>query len=77
MTVLPVYVPSAEEAASPAAFATNVRGALATAMQLPDCDLAVEDARRFYAACEEGTKAAAAAARASAPAGAAERKKAL
>lgn len=56
-----MYIPSDAELADPAVYAANVRGQMAGKLGLPDCDLAVEDARRFYAACEEGVKERAAA----------------
>lgn len=51
-----MHAPSAEELADPALFAANVRGKMAAKLGLPDCDLAMEDARRFYAACEASGK---------------------
>lgn len=49
VTVLPLYVPSAAEAADPAVFAAGVRAAMAAALGVPveDCG-SMDDARAFY-----------------------------
>lgn len=69
-------MPSEAELADPAVYAANVRELIAGKLGLQDCDLAVEDARRFYAACEEGGKGEQQGGRGSeAPAGLDDRKK--
>jgi hypothetical protein len=51
VSVLPVYVPNAEEQVHPEKYAANVRAQLAAHLQLPVCETQHADKREYHRWC--------------------------